>query len=96
MDEKTKKEDEVEIEERSRALSGMDTSREREQKLSDLKKSREHAFAMKYGKKKEDHDDEKDEAKGEKTLTGKKSASVDIEPDIEEKHKKKVHSSKTY
>jgi hypothetical protein len=44
--------------------------------------------------KKEDDDKE---IKGDKTLTGKKSASVDIDPNIGEKHhKKKVHSSKTY
>ena len=44
--------------------------------------------------KKEDDDKE---IKGDKTLTGKKSASVDIDPDIEEKHhKKKVHASKAY
>ena len=43
--------------------------------------------------KKEDDDKE---IKGDKTLTGKKSASVDVDPDIEEKHKKKVHASKAY
>ena len=43
--------------------------------------------------KKEDDDKE---IKGDKTLTGKKSASVDVEPDIEEKNKKKVHASKAY
>ena len=35
--------------------------------------------------KKEDDDKE---IKGDKTLTGKKSASIDVDPDIEEKHKK--------
>ena len=46
-------------------------------------------------KTKKENDDK--EIKGDKTLTGKKSASVDVEPDIEEKHhKKKVHASKAY
>ena len=43
--------------------------------------------------KKEDDDEE---IKGDKTLTGKKSATVEVDPDIEEKHKKKVHASKAY
>ena len=46
-------------------------------------------------KKTKKEDDDK-EIKGDKTLTGKKSASVDVEPDIKEKHKKKVHASKAY
>ena len=35
--------------------------------------------------KKEDDDKE---IKGDKTLTGKKSASIEIDPDVKEKHKK--------
>ena len=46
-------------------------------------------------KKTKKEDDDK-EIKGDKTLTGKKSASVDVDPDIKEKHKKKVHASKAY
>ena len=66
----------------------------KESKVASILDTVKNMWRMDEKVKKEDDDKE---IKGDKTLTGKKSASVDIDPDIEEKHhKKKVHSSKTY
>ena len=66
----------------------------KESKVASILDTVKNMWRMNEKTKKEDDDKE---IKGDKTLTGKKSASVDIDPDIEEKHhKKKVHSSKTY
>ena len=65
----------------------------KESKVSSIIDTVKNMWRMDEKVKKEDDDKE---IKGDKTLTGKKSASVDIDPDIEEKHKKKVHASKAY
>ena len=66
----------------------------KESKVASILDTVKNMWRMNEKTKKEDDDKE---ITGGKTLTGKKSASVDIDPDIEEKHhKKKVHSSKTY
>ena len=65
----------------------------KESKVSSIIDTVKNMWSMDEKVKKEDDDKE---IKGDKTLTGKKSASVDVEPDIEEKHKKKVHASKAY
>ena len=66
----------------------------KESKVASILDTVKNMWRMNEKTKKEDDDKE---IKGDKTLTGKKSASVEIDPDIEEKqHKKKVHSSKTY
>ena len=66
----------------------------KESKVASILDTVKNMWRMNEKTKKEDDDKE---IKGDKTLTGKKSASIDIDPDIEEKHhKKKVHSSKTY
>ena len=65
----------------------------KESKVSSVLDTVKNMWRMDEKVKKEDDDKE---IKGDKTLTGKKSASVDIAPDIEEKHKKKVHASKAY
>ena len=41
-------------------------------------------------------EDKKKEEDNEKTLTGKKVATVDVDPDLKEKHKKKVNAGKSY
>ena len=65
----------------------------KESKVASILDTVKNMWRMDEKVKKEDDDKE---IKGDKTLTGKKSASIEIDPDIEEKHKKKVHSSKTY
>ena len=66
----------------------------KEAKVASILDTVKNMWRMNEKTKKEDDDKE---ITGGKTLTGKKSASVEIDPDIEEKqHKKKVHSSKTY
>jgi hypothetical protein len=66
----------------------------KESKVSSIIDTVKNMWSMDEKTKKEDDDKE---ITGGKTLTGKKSASIEINPDIEEKqHKKKVHSSKTY
>ena len=65
----------------------------KESKVSSVLDTVKNMWRMDEKVKKEDDDKE---IKGDKTLTGKKSASVEIDPDIEEKHKKKVHASKAY
>ena len=65
----------------------------KESKVASILDTVKNMWRMDEKTKKEDDDKE---IKGDKTLTGKKSASVDIDPDIEEKHKKKVHASKAY
>ena len=65
----------------------------KESKVSSIIDTVKNMWRMDEKVKKEDDDKE---IKGDKTLTGKKSASVDVDPDIEEKHKKKVHASKAY
>ena len=65
----------------------------KESKVASILDTVKNMWRMDEKVKKEDDDKE---IKGDKTLTGKKSASVDVEPDIEEKHKKKVHASKAY
>ena len=66
----------------------------KESKVASILDTVKNMWRMDEKTKKEDDDKE---IKGNKTLTGKKSASIEIDPDIEEKqHKKKVHSSKTY
>jgi len=66
----------------------------KESKVASILDTVKNMWRMNEKTKKEDDDKE---ITGGKTLTGKKSASIDIDPDIEEKHhKKKVHSSKTY
>ena len=65
----------------------------KESKVASILDTVKNMWRMDEKVKKEDDDKE---IKGDKTLTGKKSASVDVDPDIEEKHKKKVHASKAY
>ena len=65
----------------------------KESKVSSIIDTVKNMWQVDEKVKKEDDDKE---IKGDKTLTGKKSASVDVDPDIEEKHKKKVHASKAY
>ena len=65
----------------------------KESKVASILDTVKNMWRMDEKVKKEDDDKE---IKGDKTLTGKKSASVEIDPDIEEKHKKKVHASKAY
>ena len=66
----------------------------KESKVASILDTVKNMWRMDEKVKKEDDDKE---IKGDKALTGKKSASVDIDPDIEEKHhKKKVHASKAY
>ena len=65
----------------------------KESKVASIIDTVKNMWRMDEKVKKEDDDKE---IKGDKTLTGKKSASVDVDPDIEEKHKKKVHASKAY
>ena len=65
----------------------------KESKVSSVLDTVKNMWRMDEKVKKEDDDKE---IKGDKTLTGKKSASVDVDPDIKEKHKKKVHASKAY
>ena len=65
----------------------------KESKVASIIDTVKNMWRMDEKVKKEDDDKE---IKGDKTLTGKKSASVEIDPDIEEKHKKKVHASKAY
>ena len=65
----------------------------KESKVSSIIDTVKNMWRMDEKVKKEDDDKE---IKGDKTLTGKKSASVEVDPDIEEKHKKKVHASKAY
>ena len=65
----------------------------KESKVASILDTVKNMWRMDEKTKKEDDDKE---IKGDKTLTGKKSASVDVDPDIEEKHKKKVHASKAY
>jgi hypothetical protein len=65
----------------------------KESKVASILDTVKNMWRMNEKTKKEDDDKE---ITGGKTLTGKKSASIEIDPDIEEKHKKKVHSSKTY
>ena len=65
----------------------------KESKVSSVLDTVKNMWRMDEKVKKEDDDKE---IKGDKTLTGKKSASVEVDPDIEEKHKKKVHASKAY
>ena len=65
----------------------------KESKVASILDTVKNMWRMDEKVKKEDDDKE---IKGDKTLTGKKSASVDVDPDIEEKTKKKVHASKAY
>ena len=65
----------------------------KESKVSSIIDTVKNMWQVDEKVKKEDDDKE---IKGDKTLTGKKSASVDVDPDIEEKTKKKVHASKAY
>tara|TARA_B100000745_G_scaffold244203_1_gene166426 strand:- start:355 stop:966 length:612 start_codon:yes stop_codon:yes gene_type:complete len=65
----------------------------KESKVASILDTVKNMWRMDEKVKKEDDDKE---IKGDKTLTGKKSATVEIDPDIEEKHKKKVHASKAY
>ena len=58
----------------------------KESKVASILDTVKNMWRMNEKTKKEDDDKE---IKGDKTLTGKKSASVDIDPDIEEKKKKK-------
>ena len=66
----------------------------KESKVASILDTVKNMWRMDEKTKKEDDDKE---IKGDKTLTGKKSASIEIDPDIKEKqHKKKVHASKAY
>ena len=66
----------------------------KESKVASILDTVKNMWRMDEKVKKEDDDKE---IKGDKTLTGKKSASIEIDPDIKEKqHKKKVHASKAY
>ena len=65
----------------------------KEAKVASILDTVKNMWRMNEKTKKEDDDKE---IKGDKTLTGKKSASIEIDPDIGEKHKKKVHASKAY
>ena len=65
----------------------------KESKVASILDTVKNMWRMNEKTKKEDDDKE---IKGDKTLTGKKSASIEIDPDIGEKHKKKVHASKAY
>ena len=65
----------------------------KESKVASILDTVKNMWRMDEKTKKEDDDKE---IKGDKTLTGKKSASIEIDPDIGEKHKKKVHASKAY
>ena len=68
----------------------------KEAKVSSVMDAVRNMWQMGEEDKKTKKEDDDKEIKGDKTLTGKKSASVDVDPDIEEKHKKKVHASKAY
>ena len=57
----------------------------KESKVSSIIDTVKNMWSMDEKVKKEDDDKE---IKGDKTLTGKKSASIEIDPDIKEKHKK--------
>ena len=65
----------------------------KESKVASILDTVKNMWRMDEKVKKEDDDKE---IKGDKTLTGKKSASVEIDPEMDEKHKKKVHASKAY
>ena len=68
----------------------------KESKVSSIMDTVRNMWQMGEEDKKTKKEDDDKEIKGDKTLTGKKSASVDVEPEIKEKHKKKVHASKAY
>ena len=68
----------------------------KESKVSSIMDTVRNMWQMDEKDEKVKKEDDDKEIKGDKTLTGKKSASVDVEPDIEEKNKKKVHASKAY
>ena len=66
----------------------------REFKVDSIRETIAKIWSMEEDKK-EDHDPEH-KNKSEKTLTGKKVATVDVDPDLKEKHKKKVNAGKSY
>ena len=68
----------------------------KEAKVASIMDTVRNMWQMGEEDKKTKKEDDDKEIKGDKTLTGKKSASVDVDPDIKEKHKKKVHASKAY
>ena len=65
----------------------------KEAKVSSIMDTVRNMWQMDEKDEKAKKEDDDKEIKGDKTLTGKKSASVDVHPDIEEKHKNKVHAS---